>query len=212
MALHYINFIRIMVLLTCLHAYIGKRLQGSSNHYLLALLTTCLATELMIIVLEIQKIHNAPYMTISLIIHNSLWLLILLDGFDKRQHIPLVLGIFLSFAVTNLLFIEGFTNFNYSTFVVGAFLYLLIFIYHSFNRLKSEELGFFTTNNYLLLCAPLLFFLGLSFMFGFGSRLIPSSPIFKNIILYDCIIYFVNIIYYGLINVYLFNTKRSYAQ
>lgn len=105
---------------------------------------------------------------------------------------------------------EGMYVFNYWTFVASAFLYLLLFIYLSFEKLKMEELNFLTSNGYLLLCAPLLFFLGLSFMFGFGSRLITASPVYGNIVLYDCIIYFVNIVYYGLINVYLFRLKHNH--
>ena len=209
---HHLNLIRIIVLLTLVHACFGKLPKANRNRYLLALLLVCFATELLTVFLEIYNLFNGMYITISMIVHNMLWLLIVLEGFRKTKYIPVVLGVFLSWAAINMVFFEG-IGFNYLTFVVGAFLYTFIFIYQSFEKLNSEELRFFTSNNYLLMCAPILFFLGLSFMFGFGSRLITSSPVFKSFDLYDCIIHFVNIIYYVLINAYLFREKKeTYAR
>ena len=119
--------------------------------------------------------------------------------------------LYIIFSIINWLAIEGSSGFNYYTFVVGAFLYLIFFIIESFYRLSKEDFAFFLANDFILLLAPILLFLGLSFMFGFKSKLVTSTMLFPNIKLYDAIVYFVNVVYYVLLNMYIYKErKRTY--
>jgi hypothetical protein len=61
----------------------------------------------------------------------------------------------------------------------------------------------------LLLFCPVMFFLGLNFILAFKSTSISSTKIFWDVTLYQLINYPVNIIYYTLINVYMFTEKRN---
>ncbi|HLA56560.1 MAG TPA: hypothetical protein VK623_10690 [Flavobacterium sp.] len=116
--------------------------------------------------------------------------------------------VFLAFSIINLLMFEGFSRFNFYTFIIGALLYIVLFIQDSFYRLKHEDFAFFQSNNYLLLFAPILLFLGLSFVFGFKSHSLNSTVIFGNVKLYGFIVCFVNIVYYVLINIYVNREKK----
>lgn len=155
------------------------------------------------------KIPIALNSSVYIIIHHFLWLLILFDQVQCATiYKKTLLLLFLIWAVFNLCFFEGFFKFNTYTFITGAFIYLVIFISESFRQLQKENLGFFQSNSYLLLCSPLLFFTGLSFMFGFKSKAVTSVEIFNSIKLYSFISYFVNTIYYTLLNLYIYKERQ----
>lgn len=91
--------------------------------------------------------------------------------------------------------------------IVGAFIYLVLFIIESFYELQKENLVFFTSNRFILLFSPILFFLGFSVGFGFESFAILGKEIF-GFKLYDLISHFVNVVYYSLMNIYIYNEKK----
>jgi len=167
-----------------------------------------LLTEIFSTFLEYFNYSLGLTYSLSMIINGSLWLVLISEVFLNKKAASILLAAFLLFSIINLFFGEGLTNCNFNTFIVGAFIYISIFIYESFYQLKKENLSFFLSNNYLLLSSPILFFFGLSFVFGFKSRELAETTIFGNIRLYEFIIYFVNIIYYTLINIYIYREKR----
>ncbi|MDV6167429.1 hypothetical protein R1T16_03265 [Flavobacterium sp. DG1-102-2] len=119
-----------------------------------------------------------------------------------------LIAAYILFSILNLLLFEGIEYFNRYTFVSGGFLYLSVFLIVSFKHLQLENFSFFYSNDYLLLFSPVFFFLGLSFYFGFKDSSIGNVEIIKDLRLYDVIIYFVNILYYGLITVFILREKR----
>ncbi|HEX8015358.1 MAG TPA: hypothetical protein VF465_08995, partial [Flavobacterium sp.] len=66
----------------------------------------------------------------------------------------MILYIFMVFSIINFIIIEIVDTYNYYTFIVGALLYVVFFIYESFKQLREENLTYFLSNNYLLLFAP----------------------------------------------------------
>lgn len=206
--IQFLKPLKILVMLTLLYAVFALQWKNQIHRYLLEILLVCFFTELINSILIFYSKSIVLSVTLSIILHHSLWLLLLkrFVTFPKTVHILLLC--FIAFAIINLFFIEGTDNFNYYTFVVGAFIYLVVFICESFYKLKQENFAFFLSNSYLLLLAPVLFFFGLSFMFAFDSKSITSCIVFADIKLYTIIIFFVNIVYYAFINIFIYREKK----
>ncbi len=126
---------------------------------------------------------------------------------DRKKIKPISIIIFLSFSLGNFLFIEG-SKLNYLTFILGALIYLMLFIFESFSQLKNENLSFFKSTTYFLLFAPVLFFLGFSFLFGFRNFDLRNTIVFGKTDLYTFICYFVNLVYYTFINSYIYKERK----
>lgn len=206
--LNSINSIQVYELFTFLMALIFLKLRkNKANRLLFLILFVNLLTEILTTFIHYQEKPRLLF-TISIFLHNSLWLFLLSRSTRKFSFFLPLFCCYLLFSILNLFFIEGFYQFNANTFIIGAFLYLVLFIYASFYELKKENFDFFMTNQYLLLFSPVLFFFGLSFVFGFKSKILGETNIFGSVNLYEFIISFVNIIYYTLVNIYIYREKK----
>ncbi len=136
--------------------------------------------------------------------HTILWFLLFYLINPSRKIDAIVITSFVIYAIINLIEYEGFFNLNYATFLFGALTYIIIFLIDSFLKLKNERLSYFNSNEFLLLSSPILFFLGTSLMFGFRERTITRVLIVGETTLYQMVIYFVNFVYYTIINIYIF--------
>jgi hypothetical protein len=116
---------------------------------------------------------------------------------------------FWAFAILNFVYIEWVDEFNYYSFIVGASIYLLFFIIESYKQLNKENVVFFISNNYILLFTPLLFFYGLSLMFGFKTSSIRSYIIYSDLSLYGFIINAACVAYYSLMSIYIYREKKN---
>ena len=145
--------------------------------------------------------------TISVIFHDILWLFLLKEITGRHKLCIVAIAVFGTFALTNLLFIEGFDKFNFNTFILGAILYVLIFMYHSSIKLRTEDFEFFTNQNFLIVFAPLIFFVGLSMLFAFRSTELHFTEI-AGFTMWTWIINFVNLIYYSVLNIYIYRQSR----
>lgn len=206
-----LNTTRIFVIITFTSSLLFLNLKNENNKLLLSILSVSFITELVAVILictDNRTLIGTLY-SLSVLLHHGLWLYLLISSVYKSKYLYYVLVSFILFGVYNLYFLEGVVKFNYLTFIVGALLYIIIFIYQSFLQLKQENFPFFQSNNYLLLFAPILFFFGMSFMFGFRSNEITSAIIFADIKLYKVINQFVNCIYYLLLIVYIYKEKKG---
>ncbi len=140
------------------------------------------------------------------IVHNGLWLFVA-SIIIKKKFINTTIIWFLIFAFLNLFYTSG-SKLNSMTFVISALLYILIFIIESYRQLKNENLDYFSSNKYLLLFAPVLFFFGFSFIFSFRSFDVKNSIVFGKTDLYTFISFFVNVLYYSLINLYIYRESK----
>lgn len=207
-----INSIKLLVLATFIYACFNLKLK-KHNTLLFLIITVSFCTEVLTSILLYGGISFSFLTTLSIIIHHALWLYLItvICSNTVKGYIPLFF--FLVFAFVNLFFIEGVQTFNARTFICGALLYVLLFLYWSYYHLRKENFPFFTSNNYLLLASPILFFLGFSFIFGFKNKMLNTTIIFGDIKLYSLISYFVNITYYSLVNIYIYrNKKEQYAE
>lgn len=203
-----LNIIQLLVLITFINALLFLGIKNKIHKFLVAILASNFLNELFTIVCILNKIDYSFLYSITIIIHNVLWLILLYKLTGYKTILKYILIVYLCCALINLIVFEGFGHFNNYTFVFGAFIYISIFIISSFKELKKENFPFFYSNNYLLLFAPVLFFLGLSFYFGFQNSALGDIIIIGDLNLYDALIYFVNIIYYTLINIYIYREKR----
>lgn len=207
--LHFLNPIKIIVALAFCYAAFNLDRKKPLNRKILAILLVCLLTEIINSVLKSSGKSTNLSTSLSIIAHGALWLWLLAGLVAIRMVALAALLVFLIFALADLFFLEGLWRFNYYPFVAGAFLYIVIFIYESFYRLYKEDFEFFLDRKYLLLLAPVLFFFGVSFMFGFKSKEVTSSLVFGRVKLYTFIIYFVNSAYYGLVAGYVFRERKE---
>ncbi len=150
---------------------------------------------------------SVSFSTNLYVIFNSLiWFLIIHRVSLRKQLLVIVMVVYLPFSLS-FLFLMKWDNFNSYNFIMGALLYVVIFLYESFSELQRENFRFFLSNNYILFFCPVIYFIGFSFLFGFDKK-IDNVTIFNNIVLYDFISFFSNIIYYTLINIYIYREKK----
>lgn len=196
------------ILLTLIFALVFFQPKNGTYRIMFLILLISFITEMISVVLELRHLRLGLLFSISLIFHNGLWLWLLYQGVTKRLLFQLLFIGYLLFAFVNLFCWEGTTHFNINSFIIGAFLYVTVFIYESFLQLKAENLPYFLSNHYLLLFAPVLFFVGLSFVLGFKSKALIITNVYTNVHLYEFIASFINIIYYSLINIYIYREKK----
>ncbi len=201
------NFVNTYIFLTLLFAVVCYQNKPQFK-FVIAVLILALCNEIYSFVLFSDNLSTILSTNIYLLVHNFLWLF-LLRKIVNRAIIASLCTIFLAFGLANLFFLEGLSSFNNHTFIAGALLYVVIFILRSFDELKKENFIFFTANNYILFCAPVLFFIGLSFVFGFKSAVLAQTTIIGELTLYHAIITVVNFVYYSMINLYIYKEKRD---
>lgn len=202
-----ISFIQIYILLSFfwfLYHFVNDKI----FYFLLVLYLVCITNEIFLCYFSFNKMGVGFNSSVYVIIHNVLWLIILSECFSYKKIIYITTIIYIAFSIINLLFFEGLIYFNYNTFILGSLIYLILFLIECFNRLKIEDINFFKINKFILIVSPVLFFLGLSMIFGFHSKRLSYYKIFNIVPLYTIITYFVNFIYYSLINIYIFKEKK----
>lgn len=202
-----VKILQVYILLTFIHILLFPGNKKGDNKILFIILSISIATEIISTIFNFFNIKTGFVYSVSIIAHHSTWLYLLNRYFDKKFNLIFVVA-FLFYAITNIFFLEGTSLFNHYTFIAGGLLYIILFIYESFRNLKAENLPYFLSSKYILLSAPILFFFGLSFVFGFRSKELAETFVFGKVKLYDFIIYFVNIIYYTLINIYIYREKK----
>jgi hypothetical protein len=175
------------------------------NKFLFIILTNYFITELFSIFLNYNSIPVAFLYNISIILQFVFWLLILSKVLKKQS--LLLVYLFLVFATISLFF--KLTLFNTYNLIIGSILYLTLYIFENFKLLNQEKIDFFQSNDYFLISIPLLFFLGMAFLFSFDLKSLTKTIIFGKTNLYTVINYFVNIIYYSLINIYIYKEKKA---
>jgi len=185
--------------------------KGKNNRLLLGVLIIMVLTEILCAIFQcigLKSGINLVY-NISMPLHNIIWLYILYRNMNMKL-LTKVLSIFYIFfaVITNLFQSSLLHDFNNYLMVVGAFIYLMLFITESFYELQKENFAFFSSNVFILLFSPILLFLGLGIGFGFDSSKLLDTKVF-GVNLYDFIAHFTNIVYYSLINIYIYKEKRN---
>ena len=203
----YINPIKVIVVITLLFTLFSLSFKTRLHRFLLLILIICFVNEVINSIFIYCEKPIGITNSVSIVFHHLLWLLLLRDNCSKKEMLTYSIDFFLLFSILNFTIMVSTGNYNYYTFVVGAFIYVVFFIYESFYQLEKENLPFFISNNYILTTAPLLFFFGMSLLFGFKNKSITSTIVFNSMTLYNFIINLVCLVYYTLVNIYIYREK-----
>jgi hypothetical protein len=204
-----LSIIYILLFATFLHSIFVLKWKQQTHRYVLIILSVFMLNETISLLGKVYFFSFKINITITTIIHTVLWLLILKKSVRFPRIVTGLMLVFITFSLSNVFFIEGWILFNCYTFILGAFMYLIVFLIESFYQLKQENFSFFFSNQFLLLMVPVLLFIGLTFMFGFKSHEVISTVFFGKIELYRIIILIVNIVYYTLLNIYIYREKKQ---
>lgn len=153
--------------------------------------------------------YELPYYILSniyVILHAGLWFYIIKEYLSKKQALALGItwtGLTLYYVIT----INILDKFYNRYFALTSILYIILFFLLCIKRLKNEDLDFFNSNTFKLIAAPVIYFLGLSFMFGFDAKIFSEITI-ANIGIYELINFIVNVIYYTLLNYYIYKSVK----
>ena len=204
-----INPIKACVLITLLFALCNLNRKIIMHRYLLYILWILFFTELINSVLVYNDIPIRRPFYISIVFHDVFWILAFMENTKNKKTSTITLSVFILFSIINFIIIETVNAYNYYTFIFGALLYVMLFIYESYKQLKKENLMYFLSNNYLLLFAPVYFFFGMGLLLGFKPLQVTGKILFGQITLYVFIVNIVCIAYYTLINIYIYREKNK---
>ncbi len=152
---------------------------------------------------DIPPIYNA-----YIVIHQSLWLFLLVELLKKKTMEYLLLLPFLLFAIINAVWLEPETTY-YLTWILSVILYVIYFGIKNYRLIIKEQLGHFTSSIFTLLSAPLLFFFAVGFVFAFRESAIGNYQI-NEIYLFDILVKTGNYFYYALLILFIYlNRKRD---
>ena len=206
----YLNFTQLIVTISFVCVLFCFNRKNYIQKVLFTLLILTFLVEFSNFLLMVFKKENVVSINYSLfaLFFNGIWLFLFDRMVQNRYYIKYVIAIYLVLGIINLFLYEGLKQFNHYNFIAGAFMYVFLFIYESFNQIKKENLAFFQTNTYLLLFSPILFMLGYSILISFNNKTLNATIVFAGMTLYDMIGYFINLIYYSLLITYCFREKN----
>lgn len=199
--------IKCIVLLTFLHALLRLKTKKRINKNLFYIILISVFAEIINSYLKLNNLTYGTFRTFYVVISTILWFQILYLIFSAKKLIIASIIVFSLFAVMNLLFMEGPLQFNYYTLIVGGFLYILFFVFESFNQLKKDNFYFFQSNKYILIISPIIFLLGIGFLFFFKSYSLTSTSIIDNVKLYTFFNIFINLFFYLSLNYYILKER-----
>lgn len=206
----FLNPIKILVLLTFVHFLFKFDKRKKVHYWVLAVLLLSLINETLSSYLKYHGMTLRFSASVYIILHTLLWINLLGFVSGRRRMAWALSGVFSAFAFCNFLWIDGERAFNAFSLILGAFLYVLFFIYDCALRLQKEDMSYFSSDHYVLTAAPLLFMIGFGILFGFRSKELHNVGMFGTT-LYTIICYFINLFYYFLMNVYIKKQPRPWT-
>lgn len=138
----YLNVVQLYVVITCIMLFVRWH-RLNNNLYVKLVVLLSLSTEVISLLcvycnLSINYIYN-----VYLIFNPTLWLLLLFQTTARKKNGRYIVSWFLLFSIYNITLGEGIHAFNFETFIVGSFIYIIMFLLESFERLKREDFAFF---------------------------------------------------------------------
>lgn len=201
------NFTNTLVIITFLYALYLRAIKKGYPLYLLVLLALGFLNEGLSIANDYFSWNIVLFNDLYVICHHLIWLLLLRQFQEDKRLVNLLIASFFIFSITEMLVLRQ-KNYICYSFVIGSLFYLVLFFNENFKQLKKEKFDFIFSNYFLLLSAPILFFLGMSLMFAFVERKIRTTLVLSTFSLYEIVNYFTNLIYYVLILIYLYRQGR----
>ncbi|TRW25779.1 hypothetical protein FMM05_06030 [Flavobacterium zepuense] len=203
------NFVRTLVFITFLVCSFSLKFKKKEHTILFLILLVCFCAEALNAIFKFYGKSTAAGSNITTILYYGLWLMLIGYEVQFKKIYSFILCLFFIVALLNITLFEGINEFDFSTYIIGAFVYISTFIYESFRQLKRENFNYFLSNRFLLYSAPVPLMLGLSFYFGFKDISLGEYIVFSRFKFYDFICYSVNFISYALLNIYVYREVRK---
>ena len=200
--------LRYTILITFFNALLFLNKKNKNNLLLILIILVSVITEIVAVFLLSIKGSLLLLYSISFFFHQGIWLCLILTASKQILKAKIILPIFIAFAVINYTFIEK-NDLNYLTFIFAALIYIVVFLRECWTRIKTGHFDMLSSNYFLLIFIPFLFFVGFSFIFSFKNSSVRDVIVFNNIDLYSFIGSVVNIIYYALINIYIYRERTK---
>ncbi|MEO9954488.1 hypothetical protein [Nonlabens sp.] len=205
-----ITLTTILVVATFLVATIFYR-RGKLYNLLYGIICLNLFSEVMaLIAITTKRFGFIHFYNLNFFIQPILWFLLIKLILKNQLSSFLMITLFVSFAIFNLLFFEKF-GLNEYTFICASFMYIGYYIWAHFRLLRKEKLEHFSSKEFLLLSSPLVFFFGISILLCFGDSGLKSTPLLGRS-LYNIIQNFTNLIYYSLLITYIIKSRNEGKQ
>jgi len=202
-----ISFVQFFMVFTMVVVLWRYNREKTNHKLLLCILVVSVAYEITSTILIANRINHNLLFNSMTIMHHTLWLAILYNSTGKKRWFGILIVLYVIVVVLQaFVFLDPHKFYNYG-FILGAVIYVMIFVYESLMNMLDENLSFFSTGM-LLLAAPILLFISLSFLLAFKEIQLFDTIIAGKLTLYNCIIIFGNIICYTLITIYIFKDKK----
>ncbi len=196
------SIIKAYIIITLIHFLVAKTKNKLLKYILIISVANTIITDIFKYLL---KLDTSISLNLYVILNFFFWLQIVIPYLDK-QYKPIInslfwLGTLLSFSMVNI------HKFYHNYFIINSIVYIIIFFWICLKNLKFENIAFFQSTNFTLVFAPVLFFLGLSFIFAFKSPTFSETFLFEGVTIYTFINSTANLVYYSLINYYIRKSK-----
>ena len=132
-----IKLVKIIVFATTLLAIRYLKVSHRIHRLVLLILGINFLTELTTLILRSLHLPYNKVTTLNIIAEHCLWLYLLGVLVQRIRLAYGLIGVFVCFSVVNFLFIQGMTNFNYYTFILGSLFYIIFFFAESFIQLDK---------------------------------------------------------------------------
>lgn len=203
-----LNPVRVLVLTTFFIVIFRYRKKTHEARFLRTILAASALHEVVAAAMIYHGISSRVLTNVYVFVHAVLWIRLL----PRPKKFPAIMqgaaiG-YILFATMNFFIGEGIDRFAFLNFIVGSIVYVTLFLLLSFRALDEERFSFFFSPLFLLLLAPVAFFIGMSLMFGFRSRELDSVELFAGYSLYEAVSTFGNFLYYGLILLFVYRERK----
>lgn len=163
-----------------------------------------------ILITDILKYYELPLKfnnNIYVVVNNYLWF-VLISPYLSKSFKKITQILFAIILVYQLYSSNITTTFFNEYFIYTSFLYILLYGLILFKKLKREELFFFTSKKFILISSPIIFFLGKCLVFAFKSRVFSNTLVFGDITAWRLIDSIANILFYGILLIYILKSRR----
>ena len=195
-----------------------KRLRGSAFVFFVPFLFIVVSGEFMGAYMK-HELHlgNGWLYNILSVIQFLFWGIFFAHFLRKdiyRQWSLLLLACFIFYAVINMIFIQGFRNFNHYTLIVGAFLIILQCCFYYYQLfIDIEDIQLFKSPMFWIVTGAFFFFLGTFFYFALYDHL-RRIQIRNHSRIFNLIITNLNLFFYSCISIglTLVSNKNKWKQ
>lgn len=203
MVLKHFNIVKLIVILTWFFSEIDLKRKNNLNLVIKTILRINAITELFGFIFKIYFLSTKYLITTNVVMTFLLWFQILQDVYKKKIVLYSTI-FFLFFFFFDFIILNHCNKFSYYSFVFGSLIYVCCYLFFNFSFLKEEKIAFFFQNQFIIVSAPIFFFLGMSFLFAFVSPEISGYKIYEGKTLYSFINDFVNFVQYILIAYFIY--------